>query len=93
MLSKSVLFRSKIILNRRSKSIQQFFTDIKDVLKLIAPICAFIGLIGAGIIYMGSSWPVIGKLKRDNPDLMNNMFVGMAVLLAAGTVSALIVFS
>lgn len=27
MLSKSVLFRSKIILNRRSKSIQQFFTD------------------------------------------------------------------
>lgn len=73
--------------------IQQFFTDIKDVLKLIAPICAFIGLIGAGIIYMGSSWPVIGKLKRDNPDLMNNMFVGMAVLLAAGTVSALIVFS
>ena len=73
--------------------IQQFFTDIKDVLKLVAPICAFIGLIGAGIIYMGSSWPVIGKLKRDNPDLMNNMFIGMAVLLAAGTVSALIVFS
>lgn len=73
--------------------LEQFFTDIKDVLKIIAPICAFIGLVGAGVIYMGSSWPVVGKLKRDNPDLMNNMFVGMAVLLAAGTVSALIVFT
>lgn len=73
--------------------LETFFNDIKDVLKLIAPICAFIGLVGAGIIYMGSSWPVIGKLKRDNPDLMNNMFIGMAVLLAASTVASLIVFS
>jgi len=38
------------------------------------------GLIGAGVTYMGSSWPVVGKLKRDKPDLMNNMFIGMAVL-------------
>jgi phage-related minor tail protein len=73
--------------------LETFFTDIKDILKIIAPICAFIGLIGAGIIYLGSSWPVIGKMKRDNPDLMNNMFIGMAVLLAAGTVSSLIVFA
>jgi len=73
--------------------VEQFFNDIKDVLKILAPICAFIGLVGAGIIYLGSSWPVIGKLKRDNPDLMNNMFIGMAVLLAAGTISSLIVFA
>ncbi len=73
--------------------VQQFFNDIRDVLKLIAPVCAFIGLVGAGIIYTGSSWPVIGKLKRDNPDLMNNIFIGMGVLLAAGTISSLIVFS
>ncbi len=73
--------------------VEQFFNDIRDVLKLIAPICAFIGLVGAGIIYTGSSWPVIGKLKRDNPDLMNNIFIGMGVLLAAGTISSLIVFS
>ncbi len=72
--------------------VQQFFNDLRDVLKLVAPICAFIGLVGAGIIYTGSSWPVIGKLKRDNPDLMNNIFIGMGVLLAAGTISSLIVF-
>lgn len=71
---------------------QQFFTDIQDVMKIIAPIMAFIGLVGAGVIYMGSSWPVIGKLKRDNPDMMNSMFLGMALLLAAGTVSSLVVF-
>jgi len=56
-------------------------------------VCAFIGLVGAGIIYLGSSWPVIGRMKRDNPDLMNNMFIGMGILLAAGTISALIVLT
>ncbi len=73
--------------------IQNFFNDTKDVLKLITPLIAFIGLTGAGIIYMGSSWPVIGKLKRDNPDLMNNMFIGMGVILAAGTVASFIVYA
>ncbi len=73
--------------------ITQFFSDIKDVLKIVAPLMAFIGIVGAGIIYLGSSWPIVGKLKRDNPDLMNNMFIGMGVLLAAGTLSSLIVFS
>ncbi len=73
--------------------ITQFFSDIKDVLKIIAPLMAFIGIVGAGVIYLGSSWPIVGKLKRDNPDLMNNMFIGMGVLLAAGTLSSLIVFS
>ena len=73
--------------------IQTFFSDIKDVLQLIAPICAFIGLVGAGIIYLGSSWPVIGRLKQNNPDLMNNMFIGMAVLMIASTAASLIVFA
>jgi hypothetical protein len=73
--------------------IEQFFRDIKDVLQIIAPLMAFIGIVGAGIIYLGSSWPIVGKLKRENPDLMNNLFIGMGVLLAAGTVSSLIVFS
>jgi hypothetical protein len=73
--------------------IEQFFRDFKDVLQIIAPLMAFIGIVGAGIIYLGSSWPIVGKLKRENPDLMNNLFIGMGVLLAAGTVSSLIVFS
>ncbi len=35
--------------------IQTFFSDIKDVLQLIAPICAFIGLVGAGAVLI-SGW-------------------------------------
>ena len=73
--------------------IEQFFTDIKGVMQILAPICAFIGLVGAGVIYMGSSWPVVGRLKRNNPELMDNMFIGMAVLIAAGTISSLVVFA
>jgi len=73
--------------------VEQFFNDLKAIMQILAPICAFIGLIGAGIIYMGSSWPVVGRLKRNNPELMDNMFIGMAVLLAAGTISSLVVFA
>ncbi len=73
--------------------IEQFFNDLKAIMQILAPICAFIGLVGAGVIYMGSSWPVVGRLKRNNPELMDNMFIGMAVLLAAGTISSLVVFS
>ena len=72
--------------------IEQFFNDLKGIMQILAPICAFIGLVGSGVIYMGSSWPVVGRLKRNNPEMMDNMFIGMAVLLAAGTISSLIVF-
>ncbi len=74
-------------------SIQNFFNDIKDVLKIVAPTMLFIGMIGAGVIYAGSAWPPIYNLKRSNPDLMNNLLIGTVVLLAAGTISSLIVFA
>ncbi len=74
-------------------SVQKLFEDIKDVLKIVAPIMVFIGMVGAGILYAGSSWPPINYLKRNNPDLMNSLLVGIGILLAAGTISSLIVFS
>jgi hypothetical protein len=73
--------------------IEQFFTDVKDIAKILAPIAAFVGIVGAGIIYTGAGLPVISTLKRNNPDLMNNILIGMAVLIAAGTISSLIVYS
>ncbi|MEP7285030.1 MAG: hypothetical protein ABI947_04595 [Chloroflexota bacterium] len=73
--------------------IEQFFTDVKDIAKLLAPVAAFIGIVGAGIIYTGAGLPVIGTLKRNNPDLMNNILIGMGVLIAAGTISSLIVYT
>lgn len=73
--------------------IEQFFNDFKDIMKIIAPTCAFIGLLGAGIIYVGSGWGPIARVKQNNPDLMNNLLLGMCIMLAAGTVSSFIVFA
>ena len=73
--------------------IQQFFTDAKDVLRLITPMIAFIGIVGLGVMYLGSSWPIIGSFRRNNPDMANNVALGLAFCIAAGTLSSLIVFS
>ncbi|MCC7206390.1 MAG: hypothetical protein IT323_03735, partial [Anaerolineae bacterium] len=48
-------------------AINPFFTDARDIAQLIAPVCAVLGMIGLGITYMGSSWPLIGDWRRDNP--------------------------
>lgn len=46
-----------------STAIQDLFGDIRDVAQLIAPIAAVIGFIGLGVMYVGSSWPLIGDWK------------------------------
>lgn len=46
-----------------STAIQTLFGDIQDVAQLVAPIAAVIGFIGLGIMYVGSSWPLIGDWK------------------------------
>ncbi|HUN08265.1 MAG TPA: hypothetical protein PLQ56_16785 [Aggregatilineales bacterium] len=43
--------------------IEQLFTDIRDVAQIIAPLAAVIGFLGLGIMYMGSSWPIVGDWK------------------------------
>jgi hypothetical protein len=69
------------------------FNDIKDIAKIVAPIMAFVGIIGAGIIYTGAALPIVSTWKRNNPDLMNSIFTGMLVLVAAGTISGLIAYA
>ena len=44
-------------------AIQQLFTDLQDIAQLIAPLAAVIGFLGLGLMYMGSSWPIIGDWK------------------------------
>ena len=73
--------------------ITTFFNDVKDIAKIVAPVMAFVGIIGAGVIYTGAALPIIGNWKRNNPDLMNTIFVGMIVLIAAGTISGLIAYT
>jgi phage-related minor tail protein len=54
-----------------AQAIQDLFTDIRDVAQIIAPIAAVIGFLGLGILYLGSSWPIIGDWKKDNPKAAN----------------------
>ena len=76
-----------------SDFVQQLFTDIQDVAQIIAPIAAIIGFIGLGIMYMGSSWPLIGDWKRDNPKAANQVVIGLVFVIFASSVTALISFS
>ena len=76
-----------------SDAIQQLFTDIRDVAQVIAPICAVIGFLGLGIMYLGSSWPILGDWKRDNPKAANQVVVGLLFVIFASSVTTLITFS
>ena len=46
-----------------STAVEGFFTDLKALLQIIAPIFAFLGVVGIGLMYMGSSMPVISDWK------------------------------
>lgn len=46
-----------------SDAIQQLFTDVRSTAQIIAPIAAVVGFLGLGLMYMGSSWPIIGDWK------------------------------
>ncbi len=75
-----------------SQAIQDLFNDIRDVAQIIAPIAAIIGFIGLGIMYMGSSWPIIGQWKQDNPRAANQVVVGLLFVVFASSVTALVSF-
>lgn len=73
--------------------IEQLFTDIRDVAQIIAPLAAVIGFLGLGIVYMGSSWPIVGDWKRDNPKAANQVVIGLLFVVFAASVTALITFA
>ena len=75
-----------------SDFVQQLFTDIRDVAQIIAPIAAVIGFLGLGLMYMGSSWPIIGDWKKDNPKAANQVVVGLLFVIFASSVTTLITF-
>ncbi len=76
-----------------SQAVQDLFNDVRDLAQIIAPIAAIIGFIGLGMMYMGSSWPIIGDWKRDNPKAANQVVIGLLFVVFASSVTALISFS
>ena len=76
-----------------SQTIEQWFSEAQAVAQLVAPMAAFLGFIGLGIMYMGSSFPIIGQWKQDNPRAANQVVVGLLFVIAASTVASLISFT
>jgi phage-related minor tail protein len=76
-----------------SQTIQQWFAEAQSVAQLVAPMAAFLGMIGLGVMYMGSSWPIISAWKQDNPRAANQVVVGLLFVIAASTVASLISFT
>ncbi len=74
-------------------AIQKLFNDAKDIAQLIAPLCAVLGFIGLGIMYMWSSWPLISDWKRDNPRAANQVVLGLIFIIVASSVTTIISFS
>ena len=76
-----------------AQAVQDLFGDIQTTAQLIAPIAAIIGFIGLGVMYLGSSWPLIGDWKRDNPKAANQVVIGLFFVIFASSVTALITFA
>ena len=76
-----------------STAIQDLFGDIRDVAQIIAPLAAVIGFLGLGLLYMGSSWPIIGDWKKDNPKAANQVVIGLLFVIFASSVTTLITFT
>ena len=73
-------------------AIEQFFGDVQTAAQTIAPLVAVIGFIGLGVMYMSSSWPIIGDWKKDNPKAANQVIMGLIFVVFASTVTSLITF-
>jgi hypothetical protein len=76
-----------------STAIEQFFGDVQAAAQTIAPLIAAIGFIGLGVMYMASSWPLIGDWKKDNPKAANQVVMGLLFVIFASSVTTLITFS
>ncbi len=74
-------------------AITQLFSDAKDIAQVVAPIAAVLGFLGLGVMYMGSSWPIISDWKRDNPKAANQVVMGLLFVVAASSVTTIISFS
>lgn len=75
-----------------STFIEQFFGDVQAAAQTIAPLIAVVGFIGLGVMYMSSSWPIIGDWKKDNPKAANQVVMGLLFVIFASSVTTLITF-
>lgn len=71
-----------------------FFNDLQSILQGIALAAAAVSLLTLGLIYMLSTWPPVAQYKAQHPDLMQNIIIGLLIILlvSGGTLAGLISF-
>jgi len=71
-----------------------FFTDLQGVLQGIALAAAAVSFLTLGLIYVLSTWPPVAEYKAKHPDLMQNVIIGLLIILfvSGGTLAGVIVF-
>lgn len=71
-----------------------FFDDLRTILQGISLAAAAVSLLTLGLIYMLSTWPPVAQYKAQHPDLMQNIIVGLCIILfvSGGSLAGLIAF-
>lgn len=72
--------------------IAKFIRDVQTALLGIAGTFAVIGILGLGMMYVGSSLPLISEWKQNNPKAFRDVTWGLIFLIIAsgGGIAALI---
>ncbi|MEO0563848.1 MAG: hypothetical protein AAF125_17215 [Chloroflexota bacterium] len=73
--------------------IENLFNEALAVAQVIAPLAAVIGFVGLGVMYMSSSWPILGDWKRDNPKAASQVVMGLLFIVFASTAATLVSFN
>lgn len=63
--------------------IQTFIQNVHDTLLAVSGTLAVIGVLGLGVMYLGSSWPLIGDWKKNNPKAFSDTTWGLLILVFA----------
>ncbi len=66
-------------------AIKQFITDFQNMLLAISGSVAVIGVLGLGIMYIGSTIPLVSEWKQNNPKAFRDVTWGLIFLIFASS--------
>jgi hypothetical protein len=67
------------------EAIKQFITDFQNMLLAISGSVAVIGVLGLGIMYIGSTIPLVSEWKQNNPKAFRDVTWGLIFLIFASS--------
>jgi hypothetical protein len=72
--------------------IQDFIRELESTLLAVAGSMAVIGVLGLGMMYLGSPLPLISQWKQEHPKAFNDVTLGLIflVLASGGGIAALL---